>query len=165
MNYEKEIKGFLVSKTNPKGKITYCNQAFIEVSGFSESELLGKPHSIVRHPDMPRTIFKFLWEEISKNREVNAFVKNRSKDGGYYWVFANITPSVDIVNQIVGYYSVRRKPNRAALKVIEDYYRSLKDIEQAQGLEAGLQYFYDFFAKQNQTYANAVLHLQLGEEQ
>lgn len=60
MNYEKEIKGFLVSKTNPKGKITYCNQAFIEVSGFSESELLGKPHSIVRHPDMPRTIFKFL---------------------------------------------------------------------------------------------------------
>lgn len=163
MSKEKEIKGFLVSKTNPKGKITYCNQAFIEVSGFSETELLGKPHSIVRHPDMPRTIFKFLWEEIAKKREVNAFVKNRSKDGGYYWVFANITPSVDVSNNIVGYYSVRRKPNKNALKAIEDFYRDLKNVEQSQGLEQGLQYFHNFFAKQHQTYANALLHLQLGE--
>ena len=156
---EKQVKGFLVSKTNPKGKITYCNQAFIDVSGFTEKELLNKPHSIVRHPDMPRTIFKFLWSEITQKKEVNAYVKNLSKDGKFYWVFANVTPSLDIQNQIVGHYSVRRAPNRKGLPPIEELYAKLCQIEKTQGIDAGLAYFHSFF--QDKDYNSFVLDLQI----
>ena len=147
-----------------RGRITYGNDDFARFSGYSEREFLYKPHNLIRHPDMPRTIFKFLWEEVSNKREINAFVKNLSKDGGYYWVFANVTPSVDITNKIIGYYSVRRRPNRAVLETISNLYKELKDIESAQGLDAGLAYLHEFFAKQDETYANAILRLQLGEE-
>lgn len=141
---------------------SYCNQSFIEISGFSERELLGKPHSIVRHPDMPRTVFKFLWEQISRGKELNAFVKNLAKDGSYYWVFANVTPSLDINGKIIGYYSVRRKPNKDALSTVENLYKELKNIENKQGLDVSLNYLHEFFAKQSQTYFEAILRLQLG---
>lgn len=113
---EKIVKGFLVSKTDTKGKITYCNDAFVEISGFCMSELMGKPHSIVRHSDMPRAVFAYLWENIAKGREVNVYVKNLAKNGDFYWVFANVTPSFDTSGQIIGYYSVRREPNRQGCK-------------------------------------------------
>lgn len=76
MGGEKIVSSFLVSKTDPKGKITYCNQAFIDISGFTEQELLGKPHNIVRHADMPRSIFAYLWKKIQNREEVNVYVKN-----------------------------------------------------------------------------------------
>lgn len=164
MSIEKKVEGFLVSKTNTKGKITYCNKAFIEISGFSEKELLGKPHSIVRHPDMPRSIFKFLWDEIQAKNEVNVFVKNLSKDGGYYWVFANVTPSVDIYDAINGYYSVRRKPSQKGIEVVSNLYKNIKEVESKGGIESGLAYFNEFFDKQNLSYKNFVLHLQLGDK-
>ncbi len=164
MSTEKEVEGFLVSKTNSKGVITYCNKAFIEISGFSEAELLGKPHSIVRHPDMPKSIFKFLWNEIQAKREVNVFVKNLSKCGAYYWVFANVTPSVDIYDAITGYYSVRRKPNKKAIEIVSDLYKNIQEIESKGGINEGLAYFNDFFEKKNLSYQNFVLHLQIGDE-
>jgi PAS domain S-box-containing protein len=79
---------FLVSKTDPRGIITYANEVFIEVSGYTEEELIGKPHNIIRHPDMPRTVFKLLWDTIKSGREFWGYVKNMAKDGSYYWVFA-----------------------------------------------------------------------------
>ncbi len=98
---------FLVSKTDIKGRLLYGNQIFIEFSGYQEHELLGQQHNIVRHPDMPRGVFKFLWDTIQQKQECFAYVKNMSKDGGYYWVFANVTPSLDPNGQVEGFFSVR----------------------------------------------------------
>jgi len=120
----------LVSKTNAKGIITYCNHSFLEISGYSESELLGKQHNVVRHPDMPRVIFSLLWEILQSNREFNGYIKNLAKDGGYYWVFANVTPSYSSKNELLGYYSVSRKPEPEKLNYIQNLYLELLEIEQ-----------------------------------
>ena len=120
----------LVSKTNTKGIITYCNPDFIEISGYKKSELIGQQHNIVRHPDMPRVIFKLLWETLQANREFNGYIKNLAKDGSYYWVFANVTPSFSMDNELLGYYSVRRKPDSEKLNYIKNLYFELFEIEQ-----------------------------------
>lgn len=128
---------FLVSKTDPKGRITYGNRIFIEFSGYTEEELLGSQHNIVRHPDMPRGVFKFLWDTISNKRECFAYVKNMCKDGGYYWVFANVTPSINARGELEGYYSVRRKPTAQALAVIVPLYAQMLAEEQRVGSKEG----------------------------
>jgi len=120
----------LVSKTDVKGIITYCNHSFLEISGYSESELLGKQHNIVRHPDMPRVIFSLLWDTLKANREFNGYIKNLVKDGSYYWVFTNVTPSFGDDNELLGYYSVRRKPDVEKLNYIQNLYLELLEIEQ-----------------------------------
>jgi PAS domain S-box-containing protein len=121
---------FIISKTDLQGKITYANRTFIEYSGFTEQELLGAPHSIIRHPDMPRGVFKLLWDTVQSGTEICAYVKNMAKSGAYYWVFANVTPVVDINGTIVGYYSVRRKPKQEAIRSIEPLYREMLQTEQ-----------------------------------
>jgi len=90
---------FIVSKTDLTGRITYGNRIFIEFSGYSEAELLGAQHNIIRHPDMPRAVFNLLWDTIAQGNEIFAYVKNMSKDGGFYWVFANVTPSYDLCKE------------------------------------------------------------------
>ena len=124
---------FLVSKTDLKGRLTYGNQIFIEFSGYSEAELLGQQHNIVRHPDMPRGVFKFLWDTLQSKRECFAYVKNMSKDGSYYWVFANVTPSLDGQGQVEGYFSVRRKPKPQAVSAVSDLYRKMLEEERRAG--------------------------------
>jgi len=100
---------YIVSKTDLKGRIIYCNKIFVEISGYSESELLGKPHSIIRHPDMPKIVFKLLWDRIKKKQDIFAFVKNLCKDGGYYWVFANVTATLDTNGNIRDYWKRREE--------------------------------------------------------
>jgi len=124
---------FIVSKTDPRGIITYGNQTFIEFSGYSEQELLGQQHNIIRHPDMPRGVFKLLWDTIVTGQEVFAYVKNLSKDGGFYWVFANVTPDYDEHGRIVGYYSVRRCPRRPAVDICAGLYAQMLAEEQRAG--------------------------------
>jgi PAS domain S-box-containing protein len=124
---------FLVSKTDLKGRITYGNRIFIEFSGFGEHELLGAQHNIVRHPDMPRGVFKFLWDTIAAKQECFAYVKNMSKDGAYYWVFANVTPSLNAQGQIEGYFSVRRKPRAEAIAVVAPLYEKMLEVERKAG--------------------------------
>ena len=124
---------FIVSKTDLKGRITYGNEIFIEFSGYSEAELLGAQHNIIRHPDMPRGVFKFLWDNIAAGQEVFAYVKNMAKDGGFYWVFAHVTPDYDSSGNIIGYLSVRRAPRRSALAVIEGLYQAMLAAEQQAG--------------------------------
>jgi len=124
---------FIVSKTSPKGIITYGNPIFVEFSGYSEEELLGSQHNIIRHPDMPRSAFKLAWDTIAAGKEFFAYVKNMSKDGGFYWVFAHITPDFDANGQIVGYTSVRRCPKRAAIEVISAVYAQMLAAEKAAG--------------------------------
>ena len=122
---------FIVSKTDPTGRITYGNRIFVEFSGYSPRELLGAQHNIIRHPDMPRGVFKFLWDTITADRECCAYVKNMAKDGSFYWVFANVTPDHDAQGRISGYFSVRRKPNRGGVDAMADVYRAMM-AEEAQ---------------------------------
>lgn len=124
---------FIVSKTDLKGIISYGNRTFIGISGYEEHELLGAPHNILRHPDMPRSVFKLLWDRIQGGREINAYVKNLCKDGGFYWVFANVTPSYDERGRLSGYLSVRRKPRPGALQAITPIYQAMLDLERRSG--------------------------------
>ena len=128
-----EEDAFIVSKTDLKGTITYGNRTFIQMSGYSEQELLGIPHAILRHPDMPRAVFKLLWDTIQAKREICAYVKNLAKDGSFYWVFANITPSCDSSGNLIGYYSVRRKPRTQSVQVVSGLYRTMLEAERRAG--------------------------------
>jgi PAS domain S-box-containing protein len=116
---------FIVSKTDLSGRISYCNEIFIAMSGYTERELIGAQHNIVRHPDMPRGVFKLLWDTIKGGKECFAYVKNLSKDGSHYWVFANITPDLDERHQPTGYFSVRRKPRPGAIETISGIYAEM----------------------------------------
>lgn len=127
---------FIVSKTDKKGIITYCNSSFLEIVGLSVDKLLGKPHNIIRHEDMPKCVFKLLWSRIQDKKEVFAFVKNRSFKGGFYWVFANVTASLNNNGEIIGYYSVRRRANIEAVKFIEPVYRQLLEAEKSGGIQS-----------------------------
>ena len=120
----------IVSKTDPRGVITYANEVFLRVSGYSERELLGAPHSILRHPDMPRCVFRLLWDTIADGREVFAYVLNLCRDGAHYWVLAHVTPTFGADGQIVGYHSNRRLPAPAAVAEIAPLYASLLAVEQ-----------------------------------
>jgi PAS domain S-box-containing protein len=104
----------IVSTTDPDGIITHVNQAFVGMSGYSEDELIGAPHSILRHPDMPPAAFKELWDTVQKGDKWQGFVKNLRKDGGYYWVKATVIPNIRN-GKIVGYTSVRRKPSKTKI--------------------------------------------------
>lgn len=120
----------IVSKTDPGGRIQYANDVFQRISGYSEAELRGKPHSIIRHPDMPRAVFRVLWDTIESGGEIFAYVKNRARNGDFYWVFAHVTPTFDRSGrQIVGYHSNRRAPSRQALATIEPVYADLCAVE------------------------------------
>lgn len=119
----------IVSKTDTKGRLLYVNDIFCRVGLYTEGELIGQPHSIVRHPDMPRCVFKLLWDTIQDRKEIFAYVKNMAKNGDHYWVLAHVTPSFDAGGAIVGYHSNRRVPDRSALATIEPLYRRLLDEE------------------------------------
>jgi len=124
---------FIVSKTDLKGRITYANEIFIEFSGYSQYELLNTQHNIIRHPDMPRAVFHLLWKTLESGREFNGYVKNMSKDGSFYWVFANVTPSYDENKAVIGYYSVRRKPSAQAVSVVDPIYKEMLAAEKKAG--------------------------------
>jgi aerotaxis receptor len=121
----------LVSTTDLKGRITYCNKAFVAVSGFEPAELLGQPHNMIRHPDMPEEAFRDMWATIASGRPWSAPVKNRRKDGSYYWVMANATPLMD-GNAIAGYMSVRTEASRSQIEAAQALY-ALMRREKASG--------------------------------
>jgi PAS domain S-box-containing protein len=134
---------FIVSKTDLKGRITYVNKIFMQMADYNEDELLGKPHNIIRHPDMPRAVFKLLWDRVQNKEEIFAYVKNKTKYGDDYWVFANVTPSLDSNGNIIGYYSVRRKPSASALEIIKDLYTKMLEAEKKGGMEASTKVLTD----------------------
>jgi len=119
----------IVSKTDKTGRITYVNDVFCRIGQYEEDEMVGAPHSIIRHPDMPRAIFHLLWQRISAGHEIFAYVKNLAKSGDHYWVFAHVTPSYGKDGAIDGYHSNRRSVDRRALPAIEALYRDLRGIE------------------------------------
>lgn len=114
----------IVSTTSPEGVITHVNRSFVEMSGYTEDELIGAPHSILRHPDMPSAAFKDLWDTVKRGEKWQGYVKNLRKDGAYYWVKATVIPNVRN-GQVVGYTSVRRKPSRSKIEECIKLYPTL----------------------------------------
>lgn len=150
---------FIVSKTDLNGKITYGNALFIKMSGYSELELIDQPHKILRHEDMPSVIFKLLWSRIKAGQEIFAYVKNKTKDGDYYWVFAHVTPSFDPSRKISNYHSVRRKPTQKALDVIKPLYATLLQREKSGGVSASEAALNQILKDKGQSYDEFILSL------
>lgn len=115
----------IVTKTDLQGRITYANDVFCRVSAYPEAEMLGKPHNMIRHPDMPRGIFRLLWETLAERREIFAYVVNLAGDGAHYWVLAHVTPSRNAAGEVVGYHSNRRLPDPQAVRAIQPIYQRL----------------------------------------
>jgi len=154
---------FIVSKTDTKGFITYCNEIFVEMSGYTPKELIGANHNLIRHPDMPCIAFNVAWELIKSGQEFFGFVKNLRKDGGFYWVFTYITADYDANKNIIGYTSFRRKPPQSAIAAIEPVYKLLIEAENRGGMTASKQLLLNFLEENKTTYNALVMNLQKGE--
>lgn len=156
----------IVSKTDLKGRIMYCNNIFQRLAGMEEADLLGQPHAIIRHPDMPRCIFKLLWDTVQEGKELFAYVVNRSVNGDHYWVLAHVTPSFDKNGAVVGYHSNRRVPNRETLEsVIIPLYRSLLQEEarfenRKDGMNAGFDMVVNLLKEKGVSYDEFIFSLQ-----
>ncbi len=111
---------FLVSQTDKKGIITFANEDFYKVAGYTLEELIGQPHNIVRHKDMPKAAFKDLWETVKKGKVWTGYVKNSIQGGGFYWVYATVYPMDD------GYMSCRRKPSKSEIEDVEKLYKTMR---------------------------------------
>lgn len=154
----------IVSKTDLRGRLTYVNDIFINIAGYNEADLLGQPHNVIRHPDMPRCIFKLLWDAIQARREIFAYVQNMTASGDGYWVLALVTPSFSDSGEIVGFHSNRRKPAQTAVAKIRELYAELRRIEAAptsrkDGMTAACEYLEQMLADKGVGYDEFILAL------
>ena len=150
-------KRYIISKTDSKGIIEYGNDYFVEISGYSEAELIGKPHSIIRHPDMPRVVFKMLWDRINKGQNIMAIVKNLAKDGSYYWVVTEFEAKRDpITNEIISHTAFRKAAPKKAVEAITPIYEKLLEIEKEGGMEASEKYLRGYFEERGITYDETI---------
>jgi len=136
---------YIESQTDTKGIITFCNDYFAEISGYSKEELIGKSHNIIRHPDMPKVIFKILWERIKSGKNILAVIKNLSKSGRYYWVFTHFEIVRDINSkEIVGYKAYRKATSKYIIGVLDPLYKKLVDIENKENIQESEKYLNNF---------------------
>ncbi len=154
----------IVSKTDMRGVITYANDVFMRVSGYTEAELIGQPHNLIRHPEMPRCVFRLLWKTISEGQEIFAYVLNLARNGDGYWVFAHVTPSYDRQGKIIGYHSNRRVPHLDALAKVRPLYAQLRVEEKKHasldaGIRASTELLVATLAKSGLTYPEFVFNL------
>ena len=154
---DKEIKlsakRYIVSTTDAKGIIKYGNDYFMEISGYTESELIGQPHSIVRHPDMPKVVFKMMWDRINSGHNIMAVVKNLAKDGSYYWVVTEFEPKRDTIsNEIISHTAFRKAAPQNAIDTMTAIYAKLIELEKEGGMNASEQYLREFLEKNNTSY-------------
>jgi aerotaxis receptor len=126
MEHTLDDTDFLVSQTDSKGKILFANEDFCSIAGYTLEELIGQPHNIVRHPDMPRAAFKDLWDTVKRGQVWKGYVKNATKNGGFYWVFATVYPNVSTGDGEYGYMSCRRKASPAEIQKAEALYKTLR---------------------------------------
>lgn len=163
VEHEVRTVDVIVSKGNEAGDITYANPIFFKLAGYTQGELLDKPHSIIRHPDMPKIIFKFLWDNLKAGKSVNAFVKNLSKDGGFYWVFAQVRVALNPDGSFRNYVSTRKIMTENARKVIEPLYAELLAAEGSDGdMDASLKILESFLADNGaslETFNDAMLKI------
>lgn len=154
----------IVSKTDTKGIITYANKTFCKVSGYTVSELLGKNHNLIRHPEMPQCVFKLLWDVLGSGNEIFAYVNNQAKNGDNYWVLAHVTPDFGENGEIVGFHSFRRVPRKEPVETMKGIYQTLLEEEQKhsnpkEGMEASTAILVGLLEQNNITYDKFVLSL------
>jgi len=145
-------KKIVVSKTDIKGHILYANEYFCEVTGYEPNELIGKPHNIIRHPDMPRAIFYLMWRTIQSGGNITAIVKNLAKDGRYYWVSTDFENHRDVSGSINSYIAFRRPAPKKAVEEMEELYSIMLDIEREHGMKASLVYLQGFLDEKHTNY-------------
>ncbi|MCK9473059.1 PAS domain-containing protein [Sulfurimonas sp.] len=144
-------KRYIVSETDEQGKITFCNDYFVEISGYSRDELLGHSHNIIRHPDMPKVVFKLLWETISHRKNINAVIKNLAKDGRYYWVFTEFESRSDTdTGKIIGYSAARKTISKHVIEIISGLYAKLLEIEKEKGVDASEEYLSSYLKNKDE---------------
>ena len=143
---EHEVKSvdLIVSKSDIEGKITYVNPIFIKISGYTHASLLEQPHAILRHPDMPKVVFKYLWENIQESRDVVAYVKNLCADGGYYWVLATVKIAKNPDGSFRNYMSTRKCITLSAKNTISELYAKWLEVEKNEGVDASEALFKNF---------------------
>jgi len=154
----------IVSKTDTKGIITYANRTFAKVSGYSVRELIGQNHNLIRHPEMPQSVFKFLWDNISQGSELFAYVVNQARNGDHYWVLAHVTPNFDSDGKIIGYHSSRRVPKPEAVEAAKGLYKIMLDEERKhsnpkEGMAAATQILVGLLEEKKVEYSQFVLSL------
>jgi len=150
----------IMSKTNAFGIIEYANEVFVDVSGYEDYELMGQPHNIIRHPDMPKVIFKVLWENLKNGKNFHAIVKNLAKSGRYYWVITDFEISRDENDVIVNYFGRRQAvPQEVIALHIEPLYKKLLQIEAASGMEFSEKYLIGFLEEKKKSYVEYIKDL------
>ena len=153
---DKEIdvssKKIIVSKTDTSGRILYVNDYFCTITGYDTSEIMGAPHSIVRHPDMPRVIFFLMWKSIQSGNNITAVVKNLAKSGKYYWVTTDFEIHRDDMGRIESYIAFRRSASTRAIEAVEELYVQLLTIEKKHGMRASLVYLEGYLNERHITY-------------
>lgn len=150
----------IMSKTNTRGIIEYANETFVDVCGYEDYELIGQPHNIIRHPDMPKVIFKVLWDKLKEGENFHAIVKNLAKTGRYYWVITDFEISKDENGEITNYFGRRKAvPNDVIVNHIEPLYKKLLQIENASGIEFSEKYLNGFLEEKNKTYVQYIMEL------
>ncbi|VAV88787.1 putative sensor (PAS) domain for methyl-accepting chemotaxis sensory transducer [hydrothermal vent metagenome] len=154
----------IVSKTDLKGKIIYANTLFESTCGYTREELLNQPHNIIRHPDMPRCIFNFMWDVLQQQKEIFAYVINMCANGDHYWVLAHVIPTYDLMGNHVGYHSSRRCPHRENVTIMQSHYKELLAIEKSyqnpkEGMQAALDSFIASLEKQSVSYAEFIFSM------
>jgi PAS domain S-box-containing protein len=149
LEYEVKSVDLIVSKADEEGRITYVNPIFVKISGYTHASLLEKPHAILRHPDMPKVVFKYLWKNLKEGKDVVTFVKNLCADGGYYWVLATVKMAKNPDGSFRNYMSTRKAITENAKKQISAFYASLLKIEKSEGEEAAEKAFNDFLSEKN----------------
>lgn len=156
-----EPEEIIVSKTDLKGVITYANDVFVRVSGYTEAQLLGRPHNVIRHPEMPRAVFRLLWQAIEAGEEIFAYVNNLAADGGHYWVLAHVTPSFGPGGRVTGYHSNRRWVPPEVRREVEQVYSAVRAAERSvtrtpEAIAAGVAAVEAHLAAVGQTYEEFV---------
>ncbi len=158
----------IVTKTDLKGRLTYTNDVFLTISAVTEAQALGRAHNIIRHPDMPRGIFRLLWETLQAGQELFAYVQNQALDGASYWVFAHVTPSFGAQGEPCGYHSTRRAPHRQALEQVRSTYAQMCEVEARhsgrEADQASLDWLLAQLAGRGLTYSEWLWSLTGGEE-
>ena len=149
----------LLSSTDKKGIITYCNEDFVETSGYEEWELAGAAHNIIRHPDMPRVIFKLMWQRIQNKNNIIAIVKNLAKSGKYYWVMTDFVIKEDQHGNIIGYKAFRRPAPKKAIEAVTKLYKKLVKIEETKGMDIAEEFLIGFLDGKETTYDDFIENL------
>ena len=150
----------IISTTDKFGNITDVNQTFVDVCGYTANELIGKPHNIIRHPDMPKIIFKITWDNILAGRNFHAIIKNLSKSGKYYWVITDFEVGRNIMNEVVSITARRRAiPDYVVTDHIEPLYQTLLKLEKIGDMPLSNRYFKGFLEKQGKSYIEYVMSI------